>query len=77
LLPTADLIVFRLFDEACPRLEPGRVATGESGSSNSKLLSADKVRELDGLLQKVDLVTILETRAEYTLNLERIAAAGT
>lgn len=37
-------------------------------------LSAGEERELDGLLQKVDQLTILKTRARYTLNQERAAA---
>lgn len=40
-------------------------------------LSADEETELDGLLQKVDQLTILKTRARYTLNQERAQAAGT
>ena len=44
---------------------------------NEKLLSADEKRELDGLLQKVDQLTILKTRARYTLNHERTATART
>ena len=39
-----------------------------------KLLSADEERALDGLLQKVDQLTILKTRARYTLKQERTAA---
>ena len=39
-----------------------------------KPLSAGEERELDGLLQKVDQLTILKTRARYTLNQERTAA---
>jgi hypothetical protein len=42
-----------------------------------KLLSADEERQLDGLLQRVDQLTILKTRARYTLNQERTAATGT
>jgi hypothetical protein len=42
-----------------------------------KLLSAAEERELDGLLQKVDQLTILKTRARYTLNQERTAPART
>ena len=42
-----------------------------------KLLSAGEERELDGLLQKVDQLTILKTRARYTLNQERTATAQT
>jgi len=42
-----------------------------------KLLSAAEERELDGLLQKVDQLTILKTRARYTLNQERTATART
>jgi hypothetical protein len=40
-----------------------------------KALSAAEERELDGLLQKVDHLTILKTRARYTLNQERTTAA--
>ena len=39
-----------------------------------KPLFAGEERELDGLLQKVDQLTILKTRARYTLNQERTAA---
>ena len=42
-----------------------------------KLLSADEEQALDGLLQKVDQLTILKTRARYTLNQERTAATRT
>ena len=42
-----------------------------------KLLSADEKRALDGLLQKVDQLTILKTRARYTLKQERTAATRT
>jgi hypothetical protein len=38
------------------------------------LLSTGEEGELDNLLQKVDQLTILKTRARYTLNLEK---AGT
>jgi hypothetical protein len=41
------------------------------------LLQADEVAELDNLLQKVDQLTILKTRARYTLKgLERGTAVG-
>ena len=40
-----------------------------------KLLSADEKRALDGLLQKVDQLTILKTRARYTLKQESTAEA--
>ena len=40
-----------------------------------KLLSADEERALDGLLQKVDQLTILKTRARYTLKQESTAEA--
>ena len=42
-----------------------------------KLLSAGEEGELDGLLQRVDQLTILKTRARYTLNQERTATTGT
>ena len=42
-----------------------------------KVLSADEERALDGLLQKVDQLTILKARARYTLNQERTLAART
>jgi hypothetical protein len=38
-----------------------------------KPLSAGEERELDDLLQRVDLLTVLKTRARYTLNRERTA----
>jgi hypothetical protein len=40
-------------------------------------LSEDEGAELDRLLRKVDQLTILKTRARYTLHQERAAAAGT
>jgi hypothetical protein len=40
-------------------------------------LSAGEERELDALLQKVDQLTILKTRARYTLAQERTATPGT
>ncbi len=40
-----------------------------------KLLSADEEQALDGLLQKVDQLTILKTRARYTLKQESTVAA--
>jgi hypothetical protein len=42
-----------------------------------KLLEAGEERELDGLLQKVDQLTILKTRARYTLNQERTTTTRT
>jgi hypothetical protein len=42
-----------------------------------KPLSAAEERELDSLLQRVDQLTILKTRARYTLHQERPAAART
>ena len=42
---------------------------------NEKVLSADEKRALDGLLQKVDQLTILKTRARYTLKQESTAEA--
>jgi hypothetical protein len=42
-----------------------------------KRLSPEEERQLDGLLQKVDQLTILKTRARYTLKQERTAATGT
>lgn len=41
------------------------------------LLSAAEERELDSVLQKVDQLTTLKTRARYTLNQERPATART
>jgi hypothetical protein len=38
-----------------------------------KGLSASEEQVLDGLLQKIDQLTILKTRARYTLNQERAA----
>ena len=38
-------------------------------------LSAGEASELDGLLQKVDQLTILKTRARYTLMQERTPTA--
>ena len=42
-----------------------------------KQLSAGEETELDRLLQKVDQLTILKTRARYTLNREKAEATGT
>src|ERR1700722_5623636 len=42
-----------------------------------KLLSVAEERELDALLRKVDQLTILKTRARYTLSQERTAATQT
>jgi hypothetical protein len=42
-----------------------------------KLLTVEEEQALDGLLQKVDQLTILKTRARYTLNQERTAATHT
>jgi hypothetical protein len=42
-----------------------------------KLLSAAEERELDCLLQRVDQLTTLKTRARYTLKQERAAATRT
>src|SRR5437763_10090414 len=42
-----------------------------------KVLSADEERALDELLQKVDQLTILKTRARYTLQQEKTAATRT
>jgi hypothetical protein len=42
-----------------------------------KQLSADEERALDGLLRKVDQLTILKTRARYTLNRQRAAVTPT
>ncbi len=44
---------------------------------NPRQLSAGEERELDGLLQKVDQLMILKTRARYTLDQERPATAST
>jgi hypothetical protein len=40
-------------------------------------ISAAEETELDGLLQKIDHLTILKTRARFTLNHERAEATGT
>ena len=42
-----------------------------------KPLSADEGAELDALLQKADQLTILKTRARYTLNQQGAEATGT
>jgi len=47
------------------------------GRWKEKLLSAGEECELDGLLQKIDQLTILKTRARYTLNQERTATTRT
>jgi hypothetical protein len=44
---------------------------------SEKQLSPDAERELDRLLQKVDQLTILKTRARYTLSQGRAGATGT
>jgi hypothetical protein len=38
------------------------------GKLNERFLSGDERRELDRLLQSADQLTILKTRARYTLN---------
>jgi hypothetical protein len=43
----------------------------------AKLLSADEEQQLDRMLQRVDQLTILKTRARYTLNQQRLAATRT
>ena len=42
-----------------------------------KPLSAEDEHELDALLQKADQLTILKTRARYTLSQAKAEAAGT
>ncbi len=44
------------------------------GRQKEKLLAVGEEQELDALLRKVDQLTILKTRARYTLNQERAAA---
>ncbi len=39
-------------------------------------LSSDEERQLDRLLQQVDQLTLLKTRARYTLHQQRLAATG-
>ena len=41
-----------------------------------KQLPPEKEQELDRLLQKVDQLTILKTRARYTLNQAKVEATG-
>ncbi len=43
---------------------------------SERLLSANERIELDGLLQKADQLTILKTRARYTLNRQGAETAG-
>ncbi len=45
--------------------------------SKDQRLSPDEETELDGLLQKIDQLTILKTRARYTLNQDKTPTAGT
>ena len=40
-------------------------------------LSSDEHRELDGLLTQVDQLTLVKTRARYTLRHQRAGATGT
>jgi hypothetical protein len=47
------------------------------GRQKEQLCSADDVRELDGLLQKIDQLTILKARARYTLNHDKTVATPT
>ena len=42
-----------------------------------KRISATEETELDSLLRKIDQLTILKTRARFTLNQERAEATGT
>lgn len=42
-----------------------------------KQLPADEETELDRLLQKADQLTVLKTRARYTLNQSKAEATGT
>jgi hypothetical protein len=44
---------------------------------SEKLLSAEEDSELDTLLQKTDQLTILKTRARYTLSQAKAEATGT
>jgi hypothetical protein len=41
-----------------------------------KQLPSEEEKELDRLLQKVDQLTILKTRARYTLNQAKVEATG-
>jgi hypothetical protein len=43
----------------------------------AKLLSAEEEQHLDRMLQQVDQLTILKTRARYTLNQQRLTATPT
>jgi hypothetical protein len=45
--------------------------------SKEKTLSASEESALDGLLHKVDQLTILKTRARFTLDQQRAEATGT
>ena len=45
--------------------------------SKEKQLTASEVSVLDGLLHRVDQLTILKTRARLTLDQQRAEAAGT
>jgi hypothetical protein len=45
--------------------------------NKEKLLSASDQRELDSLLQKIDQLTILKTRARYTLHHEKTITTRT
>jgi len=45
--------------------------------NKDKQLAAGEETELDRLLHKVDQLTILKTRARYTLNQERAETTGT
>ena len=50
---------------------------GLLADKTQKPLSADEEAELDGLLRKADQLTILKTRARYTLNQQAIATERT
>ena len=41
------------------------------------LLSVAEENDLDGLLRKIDYLTVLKTRARYTLNRESTTTTGT
>lgn len=45
--------------------------------NNENHLNANEKTELDALLRKVDQLTILKTRARYTLTQQRAETAGT
>ncbi|MBL8828427.1 MAG: hypothetical protein JNM18_15705 [Planctomycetaceae bacterium] len=70
--------------EELEALADGKLAPAAQGrldeflaKQKSQSLSAEEAAELDGLLQQSDQLTILKTRARYTLSQAKAQATGT